>query len=156
MSPRRIAVLVDGVPEQQLARVQEFRGPKAEVAYAADGTLTKAGAGFARSRGAAPEHIRREVVDGTEFVVVSVEAERRAARDVVPELSRASSPACRSRAACAGARCPTARATTSASRAPSAGWWPSSTADAERGVLRPPAGRGLARSPRARCAGDYR
>lgn len=86
VSPRRIAVLVDGVPAEQLAQVQEFRGPKAEVAFAADGTLTKAGAGFARSRGAAAGDVRREVVDGTEFAVVSVAAERRAARDVVPEL----------------------------------------------------------------------
>ncbi len=86
VSPRRIAVLVDGVPELQLAQVQEFRGPKAEIAYAEDGTLTKAGAGFARSRGAAAEDVRREVIDGTEFVLVSVEADRRAAREVVPEL----------------------------------------------------------------------
>jgi len=86
VSPRRIAVLVDGVPAKQLAKVQEFRGPKAEIAFAEDGTLTKAGAGFARSRGAGAEAVRREVIDGTEFAVVSVEAERRAARDVVPEL----------------------------------------------------------------------
>jgi glycyl-tRNA synthetase beta chain len=86
VSPRRIAVLVDGVPAEQLAQVQEFRGPKAEIAYAADGTLTKAGAGFARSKGAAAEDVRREVIDGTEFVVVSVEGGRRAARDVVPGL----------------------------------------------------------------------
>ena len=86
VSPRRIAVLVDGVPEDQLAQVQEFRGPKAAIAFAGDGTLTKAGAGFARSKGAAAEDVRREVSGGTEFAVVSVEAERRAARDVVPEL----------------------------------------------------------------------
>ena len=84
VSPRRIAVLVDGVPAEQLAKVQEFRGPKAEIAFAADGTLTKAGAGFARSKGAAAGAVRRRVVDGTEFVFVSVEAERRAARDVIP------------------------------------------------------------------------
>ena len=86
VSPRRIAVLVDGVPAEQLAQVQEFRGPRAEVAYDGDGTLTKAGAGFARSKGAAAEDVRRQVFDGTEFAVVSVEAERRAARDVVPGL----------------------------------------------------------------------
>ena len=86
VSPRRIAVLVDGVPAEQLAQVQEFRGPKAEIAYAADGTLTKAGAGFARSKGAAADDVQRRVVDGTEFVFVRVEAERRAARDVVPDL----------------------------------------------------------------------
>jgi glycyl-tRNA synthetase beta chain len=86
VSPRRIAVLVDGVPDEQLAQVQEFRGPKAQVAFADDGTLTKAGAGFARSKGAAAEDVRREEIDGTEFAVVSVEAGRRAAREVVPEL----------------------------------------------------------------------
>jgi glycyl-tRNA synthetase beta chain len=86
VSPRRIAVLVEGVPTEQLPKVQDFRGPKAEIAFAADGALTKAGAGFARSRGAGPEEVRREVVDGTEFAVVRVEAARRAAQDVVPEL----------------------------------------------------------------------
>jgi glycyl-tRNA synthetase beta chain len=86
VSPRRIAVLVDGVPAEQLAQVQEFRGPKAQIAFAEDGTLTKAGAGFARSKGAAAEDVRREVIDGTEFAVVSVEAGRRPAREVVPEL----------------------------------------------------------------------
>jgi glycyl-tRNA synthetase beta chain len=87
VSPRRIAVLVDGVPADQLAQVQELRGPKAAVAYNDDGTLTKAGAGFARSKGAEASDIVRRVVDGTEFVFVSVEAERRAARDVVPGLA---------------------------------------------------------------------
>jgi len=84
VSPRRIAVLVRGVPESQVAKIDEFRGPKAEVAFDADGGLTKAGAGFARSRGAAPEDVRREVFNGTEFAVVRVEAVRRATTEVLP------------------------------------------------------------------------
>ena len=63
-----------------------LKGPAAGAAFDAEGRPTQAAIGFARSKGAAPEDIRREVVDGTEFVVVSVEAARRAARDVVPEL----------------------------------------------------------------------
>jgi len=86
VSPRRIAVLAEGVPEQQTARTDDYRGPKAEIAYDAAGGLTKAGLGFARSRGAQPEDVRREVVDGTEFAVVRVEAERRAAAFVLPGL----------------------------------------------------------------------
>ncbi len=82
VSPRRIAVLVEGVPERQTAKTDDYRGPKAEIAYDAAGGLTKAGLGFARSRGAQPEDVRREVVDGTEFAVVRVEAERRDAADV--------------------------------------------------------------------------
>ncbi|MFA4965707.1 MAG: glycine--tRNA ligase subunit beta [Thermoleophilia bacterium] len=86
VSPRRIAVLVAGVPERQLARTDDFRGPKAEIAFDAEGGLTKAGLGFARSRGAQPEDVRREVAGGTEFAVVRVEAERRAAGEVLPAL----------------------------------------------------------------------
>jgi len=86
VSPRRIAVLVPGVPDRQTARIDDFRGPKAEIAYDAEGALTKAGQGFARSRGARPEDVRREVVEGTEFVVVRVEAERRDAAEVLPGI----------------------------------------------------------------------
>ncbi len=86
VSPRRIAVLVRGVPERQVAKIDDFRGPKAEIAFDADGGLTKAGQGFARSRGAAPEDVRRAVVDGTEFATVRVEAEREATPAVLPGL----------------------------------------------------------------------
>ncbi len=84
VSPRRIAVLVRGVPERQVAKIDDFRGPKAEIAFDADGGLTKAGQGFARSRGAAPEDVRCAVVDGTEFATVRVEAEREATTAVLP------------------------------------------------------------------------
>lgn len=86
VSPRRIAVLAGGVPERQIAKVENFRGPKAEIAYDADGNLTKAGLGFARSRGARPHDVRRETVGGAEFAVVKVEAERREAADVLATL----------------------------------------------------------------------
>ena len=79
-------MLAAGVPERQTAKTDDYRGPKAEIAYDAAGGLTKAGLGFARSRGARPEDVRREVVDGTEFAVVRVEAERRDAADVLPGL----------------------------------------------------------------------
>ena len=86
VSPRRIAVLADDVPDRQTARTDDFRGPKAEVAFDADGNLTKAGQGFARSKGAEPGDVRREVQDGTEFAVVRVEAPRALAADVLPDL----------------------------------------------------------------------
>ncbi len=86
VSPRRIAALVADVPPRQTPLVQEFRGPRVEVAYGPDGRLSKAGEGFARSRGARPEDVRRSVVDGAEFVVVTVEAERRDAAAVLPDI----------------------------------------------------------------------
>jgi len=84
VSPRRIAVLVEHVPARQTAKVDDFRGPKAEIAFDAEGKLTKAGEGFARSRGAQAADVRRAVVDGTEFAVVRVEAERADAASVLP------------------------------------------------------------------------
>jgi glycyl-tRNA synthetase beta chain len=86
VSPRRIAVLVDRVPERQRPLVQEFRGPRADIAFGEDGALTKAGAGFARSRGADARDVRRETLDGTEFACVRVEAARKLAIDVLPPL----------------------------------------------------------------------
>lgn len=86
VSPRRIAVLVDGVPERQHALVQRFRGPRADVAFDAAGAPTKAGAGFARGKSVAPEELGRETVDGVEFVTAKVAAERRPALEVLPGL----------------------------------------------------------------------
>lgn len=86
VSPRRIAVLVDGVPERQHALVQRFRGPRADVAFDAEGQATKAGAGFARGKGLRPEDLGRETVGGVEFVSAEIEADRRPALDVLPGL----------------------------------------------------------------------
>ena len=87
VSPRRVAVLAPGVPERQTARVQRFRGPRADVAFGADGSPTKAGLGFAKSRGVAPEALQRAVIDGSEFAVAEVEAERMPASEVVPAFA---------------------------------------------------------------------
>jgi glycyl-tRNA synthetase beta chain len=86
ISPRRVAVLVRDVPERQSAQTQVFRGPRADVAFGPDGAPAKAGLGFARSRGVAPEQLGRQVVDGTEFVTAQVEAPRLSAREVVPGI----------------------------------------------------------------------
>ncbi|HSL94882.1 MAG TPA: glycine--tRNA ligase subunit beta [Thermoleophilia bacterium] len=86
VSPRRIVVLVEGVPERQHALVQRFRGPRSDIAFDAEGHATKAGAGFARGKGLRSEDLGRETVGGVEFVSAEVEAERRPALDVLPGL----------------------------------------------------------------------
>ena len=88
VAPRRIAVLVSDVPREQTAQTLRWRGPRADVAFGPDGAPTKAGAGFARGKGVTPEQLRRETVEGTEFVVAVIEAERRPAELVLPGVCR--------------------------------------------------------------------
>lgn len=87
IAPRRIAVLLREVPDRQTPETTLYRGPRAAVAFDDAGAPTKAGFGFARSRGIEPGELRREVIDGTEFAVAEVEAERRPATEVLPELA---------------------------------------------------------------------
>ena len=53
VSPRRIAVLVRGVPDRQEPETQRSRGPRVVGGLRPDGAPTKAGEGFARGRGLA-------------------------------------------------------------------------------------------------------
>ena len=52
-TPRRLAVLIAGVPEAQEDREIERRGPLVSAAFDDDGNPTKAAEGFARSCGVA-------------------------------------------------------------------------------------------------------
>ena len=88
VAPRRIAVLVGDVPREQTAQTLRWRGPRADVAFGPDGAPTKAGEGFARGKGLKPAQLARETVDGTEFVVAVIEAERRPAERVLPDVCR--------------------------------------------------------------------
>jgi glycyl-tRNA synthetase beta chain len=57
VGPRRLTVVVDDLPER--AEDVERRGPAERIAFAEDGTPTKAGEGFARSAGVAVEDLER-------------------------------------------------------------------------------------------------
>ena len=88
VAPRRVAVHVTDVPREQTAQTLRWRGPRADVAFGPDGAPTKAGEGFARGKGLKPAQLSRETVDGTEFVVAVIEAERRPAEHVLPDVCR--------------------------------------------------------------------
>jgi glycyl-tRNA synthetase beta chain len=88
VAPRRVAVWVKDVPREQTAQTLRHRGPRVDVAFGPDGTATKAGEGFARGKGLTPATLQRETVDGTEFVVAVIEAERQGAERVLPDICR--------------------------------------------------------------------
>ncbi|AHE97127.1 glycine--tRNA ligase subunit beta [Thioalkalivibrio paradoxus] len=68
-TPRRLALLLDGIPARQPDQVQERRGPAVSAAFGPDGTPTRAAEGFARSCGVEVEALARENSDKGEYLV---------------------------------------------------------------------------------------
>ena len=62
-TPRRLAILLSGVPLRQADRQIEKRGPALSVAFDADGNVSKAASGFARSCGVNVEQLERRETD---------------------------------------------------------------------------------------------
>ncbi len=56
-TPRRLIVILRGLPERQEDRLSEVLGPPASVAFDADGKPTRAGAGFARAQKVDPSEL---------------------------------------------------------------------------------------------------
>ena len=84
-TPRRLAILVKGLPVRQPDRDEEFKGPPAEKAFK-HGKPTKAAEGFARSRGVAVADLEvRETQKGA-FIFVQQKIPGRPAADILTEL----------------------------------------------------------------------
>ncbi|QAR31879.1 glycine--tRNA ligase subunit beta [Geovibrio thiophilus] len=67
-TPRRMYVYVTGIAEKQADSEEFIMGPPASIAYDADGNLTKAGQGFAASKGIKPEDLKRTKTDKGEYI----------------------------------------------------------------------------------------
>src|SRR5262249_55569624 len=71
-TPRRIAMIVKALADRQPDLDEEVVGPPVNAAFAPDGSLTKAGQGFAAKNGVAPEAlVKKEVVGKKGMYVVA-------------------------------------------------------------------------------------
>lgn len=84
-TPRRLAVLIEGLPVQQPDRVEEIKGPPASAAFK-DGQPTKAAEGFARKQGVTLEALEVRPTDKGDFVFVKQSIPGRATADILKEL----------------------------------------------------------------------
>jgi glycyl-tRNA synthetase beta chain len=86
-TPRRLAMIVKGLADRQPDLNEEVVGPPIGAAFAADGTLTKAGQGFAAKNGVDPKALQKREVAGKkgQYVV--------AVRNVVGQDTRGLLPA---------------------------------------------------------------
>ncbi len=84
-TPRRLAILVEGLAPQQENLEEIARGPSAKIAFDADGNPTKAAQGFARGKGVDVSDLEVRQMDGGEYVVATVRTEGRPAAEVLAE-----------------------------------------------------------------------
>lgn len=84
-TPRRLAVLIQGLPRQQPDREEEVKGPPVKAAFK-DGKPTKAAEGFARKQGVSLDDLEIRETKKGEFVFVVKKIIGRSAIEILPEL----------------------------------------------------------------------
>jgi glycyl-tRNA synthetase beta chain len=84
-TPRRLAVLVHGLPEQQPQQTEEIKGPPAQAAFK-DGQPTPAALGFAKKQGVDVADFELRPTDKGEFVYIQKVIEGRKTTEVLAEL----------------------------------------------------------------------
>jgi glycyl-tRNA synthetase beta chain len=89
-TPRRLAVLIEGLPTEQSDRSLEIKGPAIASAFAngdPQGEPTKALLGFAKSKGIDPQDIFIRETDKGAFVFANQQIVGRATTDILQELA---------------------------------------------------------------------
>ncbi len=87
-TPRRLALIAEGIPERQPDSVGEYKGPPAQSAFDEQGNPTPAAEGFARSRGVAVSELEIRETEKGRFVFVQVKRPGQPAAEVIPPLLR--------------------------------------------------------------------
>jgi glycyl-tRNA synthetase beta chain len=86
-TPRRLALVAEGIAARQASATREERGPAARVAFDGDGNPTKAAEGFARRHGVTPEDLEvRQTGQGEYVFAVIRESESPAGEALAPLL----------------------------------------------------------------------
>ncbi len=84
-TPRRLAVLIKGLPVKQLDREEEVKGPPANSAFK-DGKPTKAAEGFAKKQGVEIDALEIRATDKGDFVFLLKKIPGRMSADILAEL----------------------------------------------------------------------
>ncbi|MEG4015201.1 MULTISPECIES: glycine--tRNA ligase subunit beta [unclassified Microcoleus] len=84
-TPRRLAVLIEGLPIKQSDREEEVKGPPASSAFK-DGKPTKAAEGFAKKQGVEIDALSVRATDKGDFVFVLKQIPGRLSADILTQL----------------------------------------------------------------------
>ena len=69
-TPRRLALMIEGLAEVQPDDVQMVKGPAKKIAQDAEGNWSKAAIGFTKGQGASTDDIVFKEVKGVEYIFV--------------------------------------------------------------------------------------
>ncbi|MCC4800457.1 glycine--tRNA ligase subunit beta [Enterovibrio norvegicus] len=86
-TPRRLALKVASLDEQQADKLVEKRGPAVSVAFDADGNPTKAAQGWARGNGITVEQADRIATDKGEWLLFKQEVKGQDAKEIIVSLA---------------------------------------------------------------------
>ncbi|MCE1252574.1 MAG: glycine--tRNA ligase subunit beta [Anaerolineae bacterium] len=84
-TPRRLTVVVAGLPERQEDRSVVVKGPPADRAFDASGAPTKAAEGFARGRGLSAADLKVQEIDGGRYVVAEIHESGKLSSELLAE-----------------------------------------------------------------------
>ncbi len=90
ITPRRIALYIDGLPEKQEATEELHKGPPVRIAFDGKGQPTKAAEAFCRKLGIEVSQAKKETIGGEEYLIHRAHVQGRSTqdllRDILPEI----------------------------------------------------------------------
>ena len=86
-TPRRLAVLIKDVAEEQTSLEEEVKGPALKIAQDEDGNWTKAAAGFTKGQGQAVDDIYTKDVKGTTYIFVKKQIIGKPTHELLPQFN---------------------------------------------------------------------
>ncbi|CQR46874.1 Glycine--tRNA ligase beta subunit [Paraliobacillus sp. PM-2] len=84
VTPRRLAVVIEGLATKQLDQEEEAKGPAKKIALDEAGNWSKAAIGFTKGQGKSVDDIYFKEIKGTEYVFVNKYIEGSNAEDLLP------------------------------------------------------------------------
>lgn len=86
-TPRRLAIVIEGIAACQTSITEELRGPQISVAKDQEGNWTKAAIGFSKGQGKSTDDIYTKELDGKQYIFIKNEIEGKPTEQLLPLFS---------------------------------------------------------------------
>jgi glycyl-tRNA synthetase beta chain len=85
-TPRRLALMIEGVAEKQEDREEEAKGPSKKIAVDDEGNWSKAAQGFARGQGVSPDDFYFKEIKGVEYIYITKQIKGVETKELLSQL----------------------------------------------------------------------